>query len=208
MRTMHFALSLMVAAGMAMVAACDPVLDGDPAPEGIEFTYSGAQDGSFSSVGTVSSPAEGLPVPESFAMAQRDSIGGLLLGSFRRTGTGRGDLLILQLGDTDPGEYGCLATTEGSTCYGHLFIGVEAAGGTAAAEAVYTISAGQVVLNSVAEDRVQGTFEWTLRDPTDVSSTVTVVNGSIDVPLVEGVFDASFDCLVTRLQEGPGAPCD
>jgi hypothetical protein len=193
---------------VVLAAGCDPVLESGADLEGMRFNYSGAANGTFASEGMVESDGEGLPELETFAMAQRDSIGGLLLGSFRKSGEGRGDLFILQIRGTDEGSYECAAVTGGSTCYGHLYIGVEIGSETVAAEEIYGIASGEVVLDAVTDERVRGDFELMLRDVDDETSTISVANGSLDVPLVEGVFNSSFACLITRLQEGAEAGCE
>jgi hypothetical protein len=199
--------ALAVMAGAVVLGGCDSVVDGGTTPEGVQFDYSGAAGGTFTSTGMVAS-IDALPELGSFAMAQRDSIGGLLLGSFRRTEPGRGDLLILQIRDDQPGSYQCASVAAGPDCYGHLFLGIEATGGTATAQSVFGVSTGDVELSQVAAGSVSGEFSLTLRDLDDPSATVTIANGSLDVPLVQGVFNASFSCLLTRLQEGPQASCD
>lgn len=205
-RRLRRALALL--AGAAVLGGCDGVVDGGDSMEGVNFAYSGAMAGTFESAGTITAAPGELPDLASFAMAQRDSIGGLLLGSFRRTGEGRGDLFILQVRDDEPGTFTCALVTDGPSCYGHLFVGIEANQGTLAADAVYGISAGSVALTRVGPGRLEGTFDLTLRDLADPATTVTVGDGTVDVPLVQGVFGASFGCLVVRLEEGPDAPCD
>lgn len=196
------------ALGATLFAACDSTLGpGGDDPEGVKFSYSGASSGSFASAGEAQQGGGGLPVLESFAVAQRDSIGGLLLGGFRKTGDTRGDLFILQIRGDAPDSYTCAGVTGGPTCYGHLYIGVRT-DASAAAEEVYGIQAGEVVLSEVGESRLKGSFQLTLQQIEDQSKTLTIENGSLDVPLVEGVFGASFACLAERLEKGPEAPCE
>lgn len=194
--------------GAALLAACASVLDSDSIdPAGVTFSYSGSLSGSFASNGNAVRGGDGLPAFETFAVAQRDSIDGLLLGSFRKTGGSHGDLFILQIRGTDPITYTCGAITDGPRCYGHLYIGVQTEG-SASAEHVYGISAGQVVLSEVSDSRVKGTFQLALQGIRDPSRTLTIENGSFDVPLVEGIFNSSFACLALRLEKGPDAVCE
>ena len=93
-------------------------------------------------------PPPVVPDLEAVAMAQRDSIDGLLLGSFRKTGEARGDLFILQLRGTEPGTYGCGPGAQGPRCYGHLYIGVDSEQPLSAQE-VYAVTSGDVVLSAV-----------------------------------------------------------
>ena len=201
--------SMWIAAlGAALLGGCDSVLDpGGEEAEGVNFSYSGGKAGSFASAGVVGTGQDGLPALEAFAMAQRDSIDGLLLGSFRKTGEERGDLFILQLRGTEPGTYGCGRGSEGPRCYGHLYIGVSTEQPLSAQE-VYTVTSGDVVLSAVGPARVRGTFAITLGELAAMSKTIVVEDGTLDVPLVEGVFNASFRCLAVRLAEGPDAACD
>jgi hypothetical protein len=194
--------------GAALLSGCDSTVGptGEEG-EGVRFTFSGGASGSFDSQGTVTIDDDGLPPLEAFAMAQRDSIGGLLLGSFRGTGDNRGDLFILQLRGTESGGYACGPGSEGPRCYGHLYLGVDTQQ-PLSAEEVYGITSGEVQLSTVSETRLEGTFEVTLKELAASPRTLEVVDGVIDVPLVEGVFNASFHCLAVRLAEGPEAPCD
>ncbi len=192
----------------ALLAACAPVLDFDPIdPAGVTFSYSGTLSGSYTSSGNAALGGDGLPTFVTFAVAQRDSIGGLLLGSFRKSGESHGDLFILQIRGTDPVTYACGAITGGPNCYGHLYIGVQTDVSTAA-EHVYGISAGEVVLSEVSDSRVKGTFQLILRDIRDPSKLLFIENGTLDVPLVEGIFNSSFACLAARLEKGPDAGCE
>lgn len=198
---------LLGALGAALLGACDPALDPDATdPVGVSFSYSGTLSGSFASKGNAALGGNGLPAFETFAVAQRDSIGGLLLGSFRKTDGSHGDLFILQIRGTDPVTYTCGAITGGPRCYGHLYIGLQTDVSTAA-EHVYGISAGQVVLSEVSDSRVKGTFQLTLQGIRDPSKMLSIENGSLDVPLAEGIFDSSFACLAVRLEKGPDAAC-
>ncbi|HEX6069406.1 MAG TPA: hypothetical protein VFZ18_06265 [Longimicrobiaceae bacterium] len=201
--------SMWIAAlGAALLGGCDSVLDpGGQEAEGVNFSYSGGAAGSFASAGVVGTGQDGLPALEAFAMAQRDSIGGLLLGSFRKTAEARGDLFILQLRGTEPGTYGCGPGAQGPRCYGHLYIGVNTEQPLSAQE-VYAVTSGDVVLSAVGPARLEGTFELTLGALAGAPRTLVVEDGTIDVPLVEGVFNASFRCLAVRLAEGPEAACD
>lgn len=199
---------LVATALVVMAAGCDPILDEGSDGEGLHFDYSGAIAGSFASSGTTAIPGTGVPPMQTFAMAQRDSIGGLLLGSFRRTGEGRGDLFILQVRGTSAGAYACGGMSGGPACYGNLYIGVDASDGTASAQAIFSASAGEVVLTEVGTTRVKGSFDLTLRDTEDNAAVLTIEDGTLDVPLVEGVFSTSFTCFTRRLEEGPTAACD
>ena len=197
-----------VAFGAVLLSGCDSVVDpGGDDPEGVKFSYSGGTTGSFASTGVVSTGQDGLPALEAFAMAQRDSVGGLLLGSFRKTGAARGDLFILQLRGTEPGTYSCGRDAQGPRCYGHLYLGVDTEQPLSAQE-VYAVASGDVVLSSVGPARLRGTFEIALAELAPTARTLTVEDGTLDVPLVEGVFNSSFRCLAIRLAEGPDAVCD
>lgn len=194
--------------GAALLGGCESVIDPDGGEaEGVKFSYSGGTTGAFASTGVVSTGQDGLPELEAFAMAQRDSIDGLLLGSFRKTGETRGDLFILQLRGTDPGTYGCGPGAQGPGCYGHLYIGVDTEQPLSAQE-VYAVTSGDVVLSAVGSARLRGTFGITLVELAATPRTLVVEDGTIDVPLVEGVFNSSFRCLAVRLAEGPDAVCD
>jgi hypothetical protein len=195
------------ALGAALLAGCESAVEpGGGGAEGVTFSYSGGASGSFATTGVVGTGQDGLPALEAFAMAQRDSVGGLLLGSFRKTGAARGDLFILQLRGTTPGTYACGRGAQGPRCYGHLFIGVSTDQPLSAQE-VYAVTSGDVVLSAVGPTRLEGAFDITLMEAT-TTRTLTVDDGTIDVPLVEGVFNSSFRCLAVRLAEGPHASCD
>ena len=200
--------ALAAAVWTIMVGGCEQIVDGGAESVGLHFDYSGAMAGSFVSSGIAAIPGNGIPPMQTFAMAQRDSIGGLLLGSFRRTGEGRGDLFILQLRGTSAGGYTCGGVAGVPSCYGHLYVGVDAGSGTATAETIYGISGGEVVLTEVRPTRATGTFGLTLHDLEDDEAVLTIMEGTLDVPVVEGVFTSSFGCFIKRLEEGPTAACD
>jgi hypothetical protein len=201
--------SMWIAAlGAAMLTGCESVVDpGGGDEDGVTFSFSGGAAGSFASTGVVGTGEDGLPALEAFAMAQRDSVDGLLLGSFRKTGEGRGDLFILQLRGTESGTYSCGPGAQGPRCYGHLYIGVSTEQPLSAQE-VYAVTSGDVILSAVGPSRLEGTFALTLVELAAMSRMLVVEDGRIDVPLVEGVFNASFRCLAVRLAEGPDAACD
>lgn len=206
--TMKMRATLIAGLGAVLLAACDSVLDpGGGNPEGLLFSYSGAATGSFAADGNAVLGGDGLPTFETFAVAQRDSIGGLLLGAFRKTGASQGDLFILQIRGTDPATYTCDDVTQGPSCYGHLYIGVHT-DGAGVAEQVYGISAGQIVISEVTDSRVTGALQLSLEEIQGPGTTLSIQNGSIDVPVVEGIFNSSFACLVVRLEKGQDTPCE
>lgn len=200
--------ALLAILGATLFVACEPVMEpAVPGPEGVKFSYSGARTGSFASTGNVMLDEAGLPALETFAVAQRDTVEGLLLGSFRTSGGARGDLFILQIRGTEPLAYTCGAVTGGPACYGHLYLEVGTDHPTTA-EQVYGISAGQVVLSEVGDTRMRGTFNLTLQHLEDPAKELSIENGTLDVPVVEGVFNSSFACLMLRLEKGADVPCE
>ncbi|HEX2203927.1 MAG TPA: hypothetical protein VHG91_11540 [Longimicrobium sp.] len=198
---------LLALAAACALSACDGGPD-DPGPvaAGLNFTYAGARSGEHRSGGTPSLTQAGVPSFGAWAMANADSVGGVMLAGFDPTTSPEGNFFILQLRPAGTGSFDCAAGGQGG-CHGRFIVGVDTGDLTAAPEGWYEVVDGSVDIAEATATRLVGSFEATLVDA-ETNDTIHVADGTIDVP-----FSASpnlsdgINCWARNVQNGTNQPC-
>ncbi len=117
------ALASLVLVALPLVVGCnddDPVGPGNL--EGISFTFSGDTSGTYLAGGPLMVDSTGVPEFGSWAIqAQPDSLGGLVIASFRPTVEPKGDLFVLQLDQRRLGPF--TPCEPNGACHGRVFFG-------------------------------------------------------------------------------------
>jgi hypothetical protein len=196
----------LIAGCLASASACsdDPAAP-LPGGDGLSFRMSGDVSAEYHASGSPGVRADGLPLAGSFAAAFPDSLGGLVIAGYQKNGA-TGDVFILQLHSTSPGQYGPCTLNGESGCHGRLFLGVNP-GTLQLSGGAYRIVGGTVTLTAAAGQRVEGSMDLSLQNA-DGTRTMTVSAGTIDVPLSStGTASNGVACLARNLEAGTNAPC-
>ncbi|MGH7457676.1 MAG: hypothetical protein ACREKN_01165 [Longimicrobiaceae bacterium] len=178
-----------------LIAGCKDAVEPVPNPVGsLSFTYSGAVDGTFDAQGEY--PAPGAQ-PTSFAAAEPSPLGGGVAIIGLRTRDLVQDALILDVGTvTQPGTY--------SPRLSLFFYGVAA--GNISPARLFMQEAGEVVVTSVSDERIEGTFTailvagdllFPMPPDTVPPDTVVVTDGEFDVPIID---ETSLGPAMTRMR--------
>ena len=150
------------------------------------------------------SPARGAGelLDASFTIARADSVGGFAVIGYERTGDNVGNLIVLQA-PREVKTFNCTASTvpchqSPGEWHGRYITGVQSLG-TANALRYFHLASGTLTVTQVGPARLRATFNAVFRasdgKPND---TLTVENGSIDVPYVsDQVTDGSLQCLLS-----------
>lgn len=181
---------LAVLAATAALAACkDATGDNGVGSGSVSFTYSGARSGSYSAKGEFEKVGTSSFVKKSFAtgVSLRDANGDVIgiLGYVPVTAT-TGHQAVLVLPPVSGGETLEIdPTCEGVTfCpLGLITFDINPDEQFDDSEG-YLFTGGTVHVTSVANNRLKGTFSGTAVDITG-TQTLTVTNGSFDVPLLQ-----------------------
>jgi hypothetical protein len=196
------ALRLAVAFGSVLaLAACGgdgPTDPGPPETGGtVSFSFSGDQSGSFSAAGLIQGSPEN-PAFGTWAAAgwsQEDQQ--LAVAAFRARTAPAGDVFVLALGNTTGtgtvtlNGAPCLQGEEDGCAMGMLGFDVRQLGEfDPTNDRVYAVMSGTVTITMYTADRLRGTFSGTAVHLLDLFTsapeprTLTIANGSFDVPLI------------------------
>lgn len=188
--------SLLVTFALTACGATGPD-DGAPTPIGVDF---GLAEGDFGNHHGEGQPASGAPLADWFAVAVPDSLGGLIVLSYDDRSS---NLFILQVSSATTGTFDCGSVTTGSPCHGRLFENVREEEGMVQVDGQLDVTEGTLELREVGPDEVEGSFSASLvRTAGTGASSLSVVNGSILVDLLEGpVENGDLACLI-RLTVG------
>jgi hypothetical protein len=204
-----------LAAGLFLGAGCDDGTTG-PGPDGVEgvhFQYSGARSGTFQVSGAPTLDTDGSVNYGEWTAAQLDSVGGLVIASFRPTESPNGDLFILQLGPAAVRSWNDLCGTgtqeNGDRCGGRLLVSFDAQTlQTLTPADHYEAVSGSATITELTETRVKGTFSLVMRNNYgDGTETITLSNGQFDAPIIGGATGNAVLCVVKRVTSDTSDPC-
>lgn len=186
-------------AGLLALAACgDPVNPPPRGGEGIALSFS--DGGSYQTEGAPQITGGELDAAD-FAIAFPDTVGGLVIATFKKTEGTRGDLFILQLVQrrTEVFNHCGLA----GDCHGRILEGIDAAN-LWDLEEFWEITEGSVTMEEAGPERVVGTVkDLTLTLLNDGTTTRTIQEGSFHLALLsEGEGVAVMECFLTRVTGG------
>lgn len=199
-------------AGLLATAACDdsPSGPGTGEPvEGVRFNYSGSHSGTFQSSGTPTLDTDGSVNYGLWTAAQRDSLGGIVIASFRpdEGSSTDGDLFILQLGPAEVRNWPCATSVpNGPRCFARLLVGLGAE--TFSTAEYYEAVSGTASIAEMSATRVKGTFSLVTRSNGGSGPfTITLSDGQFDAPILGGSTGNAVRCVVERATTGQSQPC-
>jgi hypothetical protein len=191
---------VLLTAVVVAVAACDGSRIADPpaGEAGLAFELGGQ-------LHVMSGTPSGDPAQilnATFAVAHADSLDGLAVIGYERTGGNEGNLIVLQApraGGTytcPEGAVPCDMRSAGAEWHGRYIIGVRNLS-TAGAQRYYHLVSGTLTVSSIGPDRLRATFTAVLRSQDDPADAITIGGGSIDVPYVSSPDAAAMlQCLI------------
>jgi hypothetical protein len=195
MRSSPLAILLVLA-----LAACDPEDGTGPTTDpGVRVTPSGAAAPPLAADGAPQ--VSGQTVAFTTFATARDTAGTLAIIGFEEDGA-EGNLFVLQTLDNDPGTYGPCGGDLNVTCHGRYIVGVQQ-GSVATHDAWYEIQSGQVIITSVADGRVQGSFNVVL-GPRAGGGPTFPAQGEFNVPVASAATASAANCFG---QQASGSTC-
>jgi len=176
-------LNLLVAGATLALAGCGDSPTGlMTEPGGSSLTLNYSDGGRYQASGTPS--VDGGQVSAStFAVAFRDSVGGVVITGFQQTDGTRGDLFVLQLTDTRTGTFGpCGANEE---CHGRIVGDFDAQTRRSTGGPYYEIVSGSVQVDQAGPDRLKGSItDLVLQAQDSIRPDRTVESGTFDLQLL------------------------
>jgi hypothetical protein len=185
MKTTGIAAALLAAATLAL-AACGDGTGSGVEPGSLSFTYTGARSGSYSATGTIRRTSDTTFARQPFAVAAKASFQGasfVSLLSYQPVTDQTGHLVLFDLaGVTGPATFS-LAPCDTPDCpFAAIAFDTDPNAGEDDSD-LYVFDSGTLAVTSVSGGHLRGTFNGTatllLGD-----ATITVANGTFDVPLV------------------------
>lgn len=204
----HRTSLLSIFAVAVLIAGCDrnPTIP-DPEPT-TSFSYSGDRTGSFQVQGTTALPSSGELPYATWTAGLRNANGTLAVAALQAGDSPFANTFVLALHRiSEPGTYAitpepeCRPTTPTSCVVGHLAFGMNWFDRSRAPSASYLIESGSVTVTAIDAERIRGTFVASTRPTASGSVTLSLTNGSFDVPIVRT--DAARPALVSTLQVWP-----
>jgi hypothetical protein len=200
---------LALVAAVALAAACNdtPSSPGTGLLEGVRFQYSGDTSGTFQAGGNPTLDGDGSVSAEQWTAAQLDSLGGLVLASFRPSNSEAGDLFILQLAPAQVDEWTCgTGTVDGRRCHGRMLMNISP--DAFSPSDYFEVVSGSAAITEITSSRVKGTFALRARSDHGFDDREIVLsNGQFDAPIVGGATGNAVACVVERVTSGTDDPC-
>jgi hypothetical protein len=192
-------------AGITLVSACSGDGPVDPGSvRGVSFEFAGDRSGIFEADGVPTVSDEGGVEHGVWTVAQRDSIGGIVIAGFQVATQATGDIFILQLRPAAVSDFESCGP--GTGCRGRLLIGLKPE--TFIPDEYFEIVSGNASITELMETRVRGSFSFTARsDGGDGDETITVIGGVFDAPIVGGETGMAVRCVVDNAIRGTADPC-
>jgi len=169
-------------AAVLAVTACGDSTTGPAGQEDSQLTLSYTDGSGYHASGAPTLDGSGDVTSAPFAVAVRDSLGGVVITGFQPTQGRLGDLFVLQLSPVRVGTFGSCGSD--ASCHGRILEDFDAearqAGGTS-----WEIVAGTVNVDEVGSDRIKGSFSNLVLQAQDtVESDRTVPSGTFDLQLL------------------------
>lgn len=184
---------LLIFAACAPLAGCSDRSPTEPVPvTTLGFTYSGERSGSYQVQGDVPLNAEGRPSHGTWAAALQVPGSDLSITAARAATAPLADVFLLALHNiTAPGTYsldrGCNRETPMSCAAGMFAFNYNWDASDQLPDPYYLLVSGTITVTAMDADRVRGTFQvGGVRLPSG-SATISLVNGSFEVPIVRAL---------------------
>lgn len=191
MKTKHLAAAL-AAAAMALSACGDGTgSSGGTASGSLNFDYSGARSGSYRASGTFQRTSDTTFAKQAFAVGARGTISGTTvidLLSYQPGNAQTGNMVLIELPNaTGPATFSLDASCGTDDCPLAAIIFDTDPNASEDSSDLYFFETGAVQVTSVSSGRIRGTFSGTATEFVG-DQTITVTNGTFDVPLVSQSF--------------------
>ncbi|HEX8906038.1 MAG TPA: hypothetical protein VF771_14415 [Longimicrobiaceae bacterium] len=189
-------LAAALAAAAITLAACgDSTGNSEASPGSLSFSYTGARSGSYSATGAFRQTSDSTFAKQPFAVGARGAESGftyISLLSYQPVTAEEGDMALFILPNvTSPATFPLSASCETADCPFAALIFDTNPDASEDDSDLYLLESGSVNVTSVSSRRMRGTFSGTATELFGDAS-ITVTNGSFDVPLVsQGFFGAA-----------------
>lgn len=181
---------LLILAGCAPLTGCSDRSPTEPVPvTALSFTYSGDRSGTYQVQGDVPLSAEGRPGHGTWAAALQVPGSDLSITAARAGTAPMADVFLIALHNiTAPGTYsldqGCNHQTPTSCAVGMFAFNYNWNTSDQLPDPYYLLTSGTITITAMDADRVRGTFQLGgIRYPSG-SATISLSNGSFEVPIV------------------------
>lgn len=193
MRGRFHTARLLILAGCVLVAGCSDRSPTEPVPvTALGFTYSGDRSGSYQVQGDVPLTAEERPRYGTWAAALQVPGSDLSITAARAGTEPLADVFLIALHNiTAPGTYsldqGCNHQTPTSCAVGMFAFNYNWNTSDQLPDPYYLLTSGTITITAMDADRVRGTFQLGgVRYPSG-SATISLSNGSFEVPIVRAL---------------------
>ncbi len=193
---LHFRTALLlILAASVPVAGCSDRSPTEPVPvTALGFTYSGDRSGSYQVQGDVPLTVEGRPGHGTWAAALQVPGSDLSITAARAGTAPMADVFLIALHNiTAPGTYsldldqGCNHQTPTSCAVGMFAFNYNWNTSDQLPDPYYLLASGTITITAMDAERVRGTFQLGgLRYPSG-SATISLSNGSFEVPIVQSL---------------------
>lgn len=176
------ASALLLAGAVLVLAGCGDSV-ASPAVQGASrLTLNYSDGGQYEASGTPTVEAGDI-AGGTFAVAFRDSLGGLVITSFQQQNGTQGDLFVLQLTESRTGSFGPCGPSQ--DCHGRMLGDFSALTRQANGGAYWEIVSGTVQVDEVGPDRLKGSVSDLLMQAQDsIRPDRTIQSGSFDLQLL------------------------
>ncbi len=184
---------LLILAACVPVAGCGERSPTEPEPAAtLGFTYSGERSGTYQVQGDVPLNGEGRPRHGTWAAALQIPGSDLGITAARAAAAPLADVFVIALHNiTAPGTYpldgSCNHATPTACALGMLAFGYSWNSSDPAPDPYYLLTSGSITIAAMDAARVRGTFQVRgVRQPSG-TGTISLANGSFDVPIVQAL---------------------
>jgi len=191
MKTKHLAAAL-AAASIALSACGDGTgSSGTTASGSLSFDYSGARSGSYRASGTFQRTSDSTFAKQPFAVGARGTVSGTTfvdLLSYQPVNAQTGHMVLIELPNvTAPATFSLNGSCDTDDCpLAGLVFDTDPSASEDSSD-LYFFDTGTLQVTSVSSGRIRGTFSGTATQFLG-EQTITVTNGTFDVPLVSQSF--------------------
>ena len=191
MKTKHLAVAL-AAASMALSACGDSTgSSGTTASGSLSFDYTGARSGSYRASGAFQRTSDTTFAKQPFAVGARGTISGVTfvdLLSYQPVDAQTGHMVLIELPNvTAPTTFSLDGSCDTDDCPLAAVIFDTDPNASEDDSDLYFFETGTLQVTSVSSGRLRGTFSGTATEFLG-DQTITVTNGTFDVPLVSQSF--------------------
>jgi len=176
-----------LAAASLALAACGDGTGSSVEPGSLSFTYTGARSGSYSATGIIRRTSDTTFAKQPFAVGAKGSLQGtsfVSVLSYRPVTAETGDMVLFDLANvTGPTTLSLSSSCDADDCPFAAIVFDTDPNASEDESDFYVFESGTLNVTSVSGNHLRGTFSGTATEFFG-DATITVTNGTFDVPLV------------------------